>query len=171
MYLNRQTLINIQETSYLIEEFFWKKNKTQVLKLPENKVKLIAEDAKAKQLIRNPKFVKQVKNYLGVEYYKTEKEKEELLRKGTEIRINVKEASDDAKFTLENTDNFPKDKKEQEKIIKIFFNRFIPFYSYGNGDQLAWDKKRGKLVDILHERSDYKTIVTEPNTTKTVKWI
>jgi len=171
MYLNIKTIKIIEEFSFLIEEFFFKKNKWQKIKLPDNKIKIIAEDNEAKKLLRNPKFTKQVKNYLGVGYYNTEEKKKKILKEGVEIYLNVKKASDLAKVTLEYTDNFPKNKKEQEKILKTFFNRFTPFYDYGDGDLLAWDKKQQKLVDITHEEGDYKKIVLEPNSSKVVKWI
>jgi len=171
MYLNNYAIQKLEETNFLLEEFFLKKNKWQKVKLPDNKIKIIAEDNEAKKLLRNPKFMRQVKDYLGVGYYNTEEKKKKVLNEGVTIYLNVKEASDLAKATLEYTDNFPKDKKEQEKILKIFFNRFIPFYDYGNGDLLAWDKKQQKLVDITHEEGDYRKIVLELNSSKVVKWI
>jgi len=171
MYLNYNSLNLINENKIFIEEFFWKKSKHKTIKIPEDKIKLIPEDSESKKLINNPKFVKQVKDYLGTETYKTETEKEKILREGIKIHLNVKEATEDALFTLKNMNNFPNDKKEQEKIIKIFLNRFIPFYQYGNGDQLAWDKKQQQLVDIIHETNDYKKFVVKLNSNIPIQWI
>jgi len=174
MYLNYNALRTIEESIFVLEEvsfFKKKKNKWQKIKLPENKVKLIAEDAGAKQLVKNSKFTKQVKDYLGVGYYDTEEKKEKVLKEDNKIYMNVKEATAEVKATLEYTNNFPKNKKEQDKILKTFFDRFVPFYPYGNGDYLVWDKKYQKLVDITHEEGDYRKIALELNSSKIVKWI
>jgi len=174
MYMNHVALRTIEESIFLLEEFSLKKNKKikwRGIKLPENKVKLIAEDAGAKQLTKNPKFVKQVRDYLGMGYYDTEEKKEKVLKEEIKIYMNIKEATDDVKIGIEYTNNFPKNKKEQDKIFKVFLDRFVPFYPYGNGDYLVWDKKQQKLVDLTHEEGDYKKIVLELNSSKIVKWI